>query len=83
MPEPTNGVSGFFCNINKVWPILLVALAAMSGWVRVATQARASLSREEAVGIYVTRADYREDKINLDARLIRMDEKLDRLLERQ
>ncbi len=62
--------------------LLTLLLAAGSGWVTVASQARNSLSREEAYKSFVAKADYAEDQQEVCRRLVRIEDKLDRLAER-
>jgi len=62
--------------------LVTLFLAATTGWFTVATQAGASLTREDALKTYVTAAQYGKDQAALETRLTRMEGKLDRLLER-
>jgi len=63
-------------------PIIALACMGIAGWMTVRYQAQSSLSRTEAYKSFVTTE--RLDKIMLarDARLERIEDKLDRLLER-
>ncbi len=69
--------------LGMVLTVLALGSVALSGWITVTTQARASLSREEAYERFVCKSDYAVDRGDLDKRLERMEAKLDRLMERR
>ena len=59
-----------------------LAFAAIGGWASVWSQASSALPRVEAYQSYVSKADYAQDEANITARLERMENKLDRLIEK-
>ena len=64
-------------------PILLaLVLAFGAAWTSMLLQVSNSLPRVEAAVTYVSKADYATDREHLDARLVRIEEKLDKLLEK-
>jgi hypothetical protein len=60
--------------------LLAMLLSAASGWGLFMGQARGALPRQEAYQYFVDRATYDKDCEARDARLLRMEEKLDRIL---
>lgn len=63
--------------------IAALAAAAASGWVNVWAQANQALSRTEAYQTFVAKIDYTREQDELCARLGRIEDKIDRLAEKQ
>ncbi len=76
-------MNGFAKALNVWLPLIGVIIIGIGGWMLVSRQAAAALSREEAYKTFVTMADADKASAQIDARLIRMEDKLDRLLERK
>lgn len=66
----------------KWWPILMLAILMVGGWMTVRYEAQSALSREEAYRDFVTIEQFDKNMSSVEMRLSRMEDKLDRLLER-
>jgi len=67
----------------KLWPMLMLIILMVGGWMTVRYQAQAALSREEALRTFVTIEQYNRQQDSLERRLIRIENKIDRVLEKQ
>ena len=64
-------------------PIVLgLCITGAAAWAAVSYQAQSALPRIEAAQTYLTKADYASDRTDTKAWRTRVDDKLDRLLER-
>ena len=76
--------------LEMLWSFVLTTLLSLVGWA--ASTAKMEIqrlqillnkTREEIARDYITRAEVSEDMLRLMAQLERLDEKLDRVLERR
>ena len=66
----------------KLWPVLMLILLMVGGWMTVRYQAQAAISREEAYKTFWTIEAQNRFEDDLGEKLNRMNDKLDRLLEK-
>jgi len=69
--------------LAKWVPVILLIVLMVSAWMTVRYQAQAALSREEALKTFVTIEQYNRQQDSLERRLIRIENKIDRVLEKQ
>ncbi len=70
-------------SVGLLVTLIGLVLVAASGWVSMAVQANSALSREAAYQTFVAKSDYTQDQSDLCARLTRIEDKLDRLVEKR
>lgn len=67
----------------KLWPVLLLTLLMVGGWMTVRYQAEAAMSREDAYQTFWTIEAQNRFEDGLGGKLNRINDKLDRILERK